>query len=250
MSPLWAVERSYLLTLYLGHGLLWLVGLVGIGFGARRLSKQINKRKRAENELKRHKDHLEEQVAERTAELQMINQALELEIAEHKRSEEELRDSEMKVRLLLDSTAEGIYGLDMDGKCVFANRACIQSLKYNAADELIGKNMHDLIHHSYPDATPYPSQACPIFQAFEKGEYVHVDDEVLWRADGTSFSAEYWSYPIKKDGQIKGVVVTFLDITERMQAEEQIKASLKEKEILLQRYITGLRTTCRSFPVF
>jgi PAS domain S-box-containing protein len=133
-----------------------------------------------------------------------------------------LRESENQVRLLLNSTAEAIYGLDMDGNCTFANKACIQMLGYKNTAELIGQNMHDLIHHLYPDATPYPIQGYPIFQAFQKGEYVHVDNEVLWRADGTSFPTEYWSYPIIEDDQIAGAVVTFMDITERRQAEEEL----------------------------
>ncbi len=154
-------------------------------------------------ELRRMRLDLESLVAERTSKLQ---------------------ESENKIRLLLDSTAEAIYGLDMDGNCSFANKACIQILGYKTTDELIGQNMHDLIHHSYPDATPYPIQGCPIFQAFQKGEYVHVDNEVLWRADGTSFPTEYWSYPIFHDDQIKGAVVTFLDITERKRAETELKS--------------------------
>ncbi len=148
---------------------------------------------------------------------------LEAEIAVRERAEKSLQESENQVRLLLDSTAEGIYGLDMNGNCTFANRACIQSLGYKASGELISKNMYDLIHHSYPDSTPYPAQECQIFQAFKKREYIHVDNEVLWRADGTSFHAEYWSYPIIEDDQIKGAVVTFMNISARKKLEEELE---------------------------
>ncbi|KKN37638.1 hypothetical protein LCGC14_0761530, partial [marine sediment metagenome] len=135
---------------------------------------------------------------------------LEKEIAQRKRSEDALRESEKQTRLLLDSTAEAIYGLDTNGNCTFVNPGCLRLLGYKSTNDLIGKNMHALIHHSYPDGTPYPIKKCPIYQVFQKGAITHVDHEVLWRKDGSNFSAEYWSYPIIDDNQIKGAVVTFL----------------------------------------
>ena len=153
-----------------------------------------------------------------------------------------LQESENQIKLLLNSTAEAIYGLDMDGNCTFANRACIQMLGYKDTAELSGKNMHELIHHSYPDSTPYPIQECPIFQAFQKGKYIHVDDEVLWRADRTSFPAEYWSYPVIEDDQIKGAVVTFMDITERRQAEEELWQHRHRLEIKVRERTDELQT--------
>jgi len=103
-------------------------------------------------------------------------------------------------------------------------------LKYLHSDDLLGKNMHWQIHHTYPDGTHFPVEECRIFEAFTKGEKTHVDDEVLWRSDGTSFPAEYWSYPQRLDGEIVGAVVTFLDITTRKKAEE----ALQENDILLR----------------
>ena len=135
--------------------------------------------------------------------------------------EAELQDSEERVRLLLDSTAESIYGIDLEGNCTFANRACLQILGNENAEDLLGKNMHDVMHHTRADGSPYPVTECNIFQAFRRGEAAHVEDEVLWRADGTSFPAEYWSYPIRKGSELVGAVVTFLDITERKRAEEE-----------------------------
>ena len=123
-----------------------------------------------------------------------------------------------QVRLLLDSTAEAIYGLDMQGNCMFCNSACLRFLGYKDPAELIGKKMHTMMHHSRPDGTPYPSEECRIYLAFRRGEGSHVDDEVVWRADGTSFPVEYWSYPIRKDNDLMGAVVTFVDITERRRA--------------------------------
>ena len=88
---------------------------------------------------------------------------------------------------ILDSTAEAIFGLDMQGNCMFCNSACLRFLGYKDPVELIGKKMHTMMHHSRPDGTPYPSEECRIYLAFRRGEGSHVDDEVVWRADGTSF---------------------------------------------------------------
>ena len=142
-----------------------------------------------------------------------------------RRMEADLQDSEERVRLLLDSTAESIYGIDLEGNCIFANRACLQMLGNENAAELLGKNMHDVMHHTRADGSPYPVTECNIFQAFRRGEGAHVDDEVLWRANGTSFPAEYWSYPIRKGSEPVGAVVTFLDITERKRAEDRLRTS-------------------------
>jgi sigma-B regulation protein RsbU (phosphoserine phosphatase) len=145
------------------------------------------------------------------------------DITERKRAEETLRESEEQVHLLLDSTAEAIYGIDMDGECTFCNPVCVAMLGYDGAEDLLGRHMHGLIHHTRLDGAPYPVEECLIYQAIYKDEGTHVDDEVLWRKDGTSFAAEYWSYPIKRDDRVIGAVVTFLDITERKQAEAALQ---------------------------
>ncbi|MCM2358769.1 MAG: ATP-binding protein [Geobacteraceae bacterium] len=144
------------------------------------------------------------------------------DITERKWAEEELRRNEEHIRLLLESTAEAIYGVNLLGRCTFANPACARVLGFSHPDELIGKNMHLLIHHSRPDGTPYPVEECPMYQAFRENDGVHVDGEFLWRADGTGFPAEYWSYPQRSGDKVVGAVVTFLDITERKRAEAEL----------------------------
>ena len=134
-----------------------------------------------------------------------------------------LEAKEQQLRLLLESTAEAIYGIDLRGRCTFCNPACLRLLGYKNAEDLLGKNMHDQIHHSRQDGTIYPVSECRIFRAFRKGEGTHAADEVLWRADGTSFPAEYWSYPQRRGSEIVGSVVTFIDITESKRAEEKLR---------------------------
>lgn len=130
-----------------------------------------------------------------------------------------------ELRLLLDSTGEAIYGIDMLGNCTFCNAACLRLLGYKDPVELIGKNMHNIVHHTRPDGTPYPVDECGIDLAFRRGEGSHVDDEVVWRADGTSFPVEYWSYPMRENNLLIGAVVTFVDITERKRAEHALQQS-------------------------
>ena len=149
---------------------------------------------------------------------------------ERQRAEEALRDREEQVRLLLDSIDEAIYGVDLNGICTLANRACLEQLGYEHASRMVGKNMHHLMHHSRADGTFYPIEECRFFDAFRTGAFVRFDDEALWRADGSSFPAACRSYPVRKAGQIVGAVVTFTNITERKRAQgEQRKlASIVE----------------------
>ena len=142
---------------------------------------------------------------------------------ERKRGEEALRESDERIRLLLDSTAEAIYGMDLDGNCTFANRTCLRLLGYERAEDLLGKNVHALIHHSHAGGEPYAMTECRIHCAIRQGEGAHSDDEVLWRADGTSFPAEYWSHPAVKGGKIVAAVVTFRDISDHKRAEESLR---------------------------
>lgn len=135
----------------------------------------------------------------------------------------QLEDNQDQLRLILDSAAEAIYGIDLDGNCTFCNKSCIKMLGYNDQSELLGKNMHEQIHHTREDGTPFPVHECRIFNAFVKGEGAHVDDELFWRADGTSFEVEYYSFPQIRNGEIIGAVISFRDITQRKQKEAEIQ---------------------------
>lgn len=154
------------------------------------------------------------------------------DITDGNRSEEAIRESEERLHLLLNSTGEAIYGIDLSGNCTFCNPSCLRLLGYEDESQLLGRHMHDLIHHTRKDGTHYPVEECCIYQAFRDGKGAHVDDEVFWRADSTSFETEYRSFPIIRDGNTVGSVVSFVDITIRKQAEREIVAlneSLEER---------------------
>ncbi len=142
------------------------------------------------------------------------------DISDRVRADGERERLTRDLTLLLESTGEGIYGVDLDGTCTFVNRAAASMLGRERG-EILGHNAHDLMHHTYPDGTPYPREACPIFDAFRAGQGSRSDREVFWRADGTSFPVAYSSFPIFEGGAVRGSVVTFTDITERKRAERQ-----------------------------
>ncbi len=130
-------------------------------------------------------------------------------------SEAKLKQTLGEVKSLMDSTSEGIIGICEEGLISYVNPATLRLFRYTSEAEMVGKNSHELIHHSYADGSHYPVQGCPIFQSLRTGDTAHVDDEVLWRSDGTSFNADYRSTPVVRGGQITGSVLTIVDHTER-----------------------------------
>lgn len=132
--------------------------------------------------------------------------------------------------LLLESTGEGIFGVDLDGHCMFINRAGALMLGFEPA-EVLGSNMHELTHHSHADGSPYPDTDCPIFNAFRQGLPCRIDTEVFWRRDRTAFAVEYSSHAIMDGSQVRGAVITFVDITERKRAADALQRAKDELEL-------------------
>jgi PAS domain S-box-containing protein len=133
----------------------------------------------------------------------------------------------------LDAIGFGIYRIDLQGRCTFANAAALAMLGYDAG-EVLGRNMHELIHHSQPDGSPLPQSACPLLAAQRSGRPVRLFNEVLWRKDGSFFTAEYSAWPVLVDGQVAGSVVTFVD--SRDQSEAQRRLAL---QVTVSRILTG-----------
>jgi diguanylate cyclase (GGDEF)-like protein/PAS domain S-box-containing protein len=141
------------------------------------------------------------------------------DVTRRKQAEFDLRESHEKLDLLLNSMAEGAYGVDTDGVCTFVNKSFLQILGFESTNEVIGKHIHELIHHSHADGSPYPAKECRMYAAYHRHQDIHVADEVFWRKDGTAIPVEYWSKPILRDDVVVGAIATFLDITERKKQE-------------------------------
>jgi PAS domain S-box-containing protein len=146
--------------------------------------------------------------------------------------------------LLLASTGAGIYGVDLDGLCVFINQAGARMIGFEPA-ELLGRNMHELTHHARADGSPYPEAECPIFNAFRQGLPCRIDSEVFWRRDGSAFPVEYSSHPIVEDGQVRGAVITFVDITERRRAADALQRAKDQLEERVSERTLALATALK-----
>src|SRR5258705_6390525 len=142
--------------------------------------------------------------------------------------------SEAMNQLILRAAGEGIYGVNAEGKTTFVNPAAARMLGWNAED-LVGHDMHSIVHHTRPDGSHYPGHDCPIYAAFRDGAVHQVDDEVFWRKDGTSFWVEYTSTPIRDRGHVVGAVIVFRDITQRREADEKLRAAHEEVDRLRER---------------
>lgn len=156
-----------------------------------------------------------------------------VDITERKSAENELIKLTTLNKMILDTAGEGIYGLDLDGNTTFVNPSAIKMIGWEY-EEILGKNQHDILHHTKPDGTAYDSSECPIYAAYKDGEVHHVIDEEFWRKDGRSFPVEYISAPLRNEqGELVGAVVTFNDITERKLAEEENNRNQNLQRILL-----------------
>ena len=204
MAPLISMEkRQKNLHLY-AHVTVWLVGMAGIALASKRIGMHTRK----------------EGIA--------IMEA---------------RQKERFSQLILESTAEAIYGVDIHGNCTFCNSSCIEMLGYKSKKELLGKNMHEMIHHSRPDGSHYPQEECSIFRVYRTGIGEHRDDNVFYRADGSGFQVEHWSYPIFEDHKIIGSVVTFLDITKRKKAEQELTKKESRLRAFFEQGLIGMAIT-------
>ena len=151
-------------------------------------------------------------------------------ISERDAGEQRLSQEEGRMRLLLESTGEAIYGVDTNGECTFCNLAMLRLLRYDSQDAVLGRNIHDVIHHTRRDGSPYPRNECGLQTEFRAGRKFHETDELLWRSDGTSFDAEVWCHPLLQRGCMQGAVVTFVDITERKKAQEVLRRAKEDAE--------------------
>jgi len=173
-----------------------------IGQLSESFNKMVTELKESRDKLLDYSSDLERKVEKRTAELKHLGHQQEL---------------------ILSTAGEGIFGLDVHGNHTFVNPAAAQMLGYTV-DELIGRHSHTTWHYKKVDGSPYSAKECPIYATCKDGKVHHINEEVFWRKDGTSFPVEYTSTPITEDEKIIGAVVTFSDISERKQMQEELRA--------------------------
>jgi len=162
-------------------------------------------------ETRRQADNMEKQAA------RLEEQTVELEAQQH-----EIKAAEERSRLILGAVEDGIVGLDANGVLTFANPAAPAMLGY-AMEDFIGQRMHSLVHHHYPDGMDFPRERCPMYLTSQDGQSRTIDNEVLWRKDGTALPVEYSTTPVFKDGSLIGTVIVYRDITERKASEEKLR---------------------------
>jgi PAS domain S-box-containing protein len=141
------------------------------------------------------------------------------------------QELEANNRLILEAAGEGIYGINAEGKATFINRAAQEMLGWDA-DDLIGRELHSIIHHSRLDGAHFPARCCPIYETFRRDRTMRIDDDVFWRKDGRPIRVEYVSTPIYDHGVLAGAVVIFRDVTERRENERRLREALAEVQTL------------------
>lgn len=191
--------------------------------------RDISEKRNLEIKLKEANLILDKIVEERSEGSKMTLAAL----LDKKEAIKKLQDLQKHHESILQSAGEGIYGLDINGHTTFANAAALELVGWEL-EEMIGRSQHELIHHTQPDGSPFDKFDCSIYAAFKDGKVHHVENEIFWKKDGTSFPVEYISTPIwDKNNILTGAVVAFKDITRRKEAEAAlIKANLELREAL------------------
>ncbi len=142
-----------------------------------------------------------------------------------RRADEELRASETRTRLLLDAASEAIFAVGRDARCTFANPAAVAMLGHADVREILGRDLHELMHGRHPDGSAYAATECELRQALQAGEPITRREKTMWRSDGTPFACDFRAYPLRHRGELIGAMVMVTDLTERRRAEEAVKTS-------------------------
>ena len=165
-----------------------------------------------------------------------------MDVTEQHEAEEALHIAMRQRELILESVGDGIYGIDLDGRLTFINEAAAHMLGYTA-EELTGREIHEVIHHSHADGTPYSRATSPILQGMRRREAVRMRDEVFWRHDGSKIPVEYIANPLIEDGQLAGMVVAFQDVSERRRLDRMKDEFISTVSHELRTPLTSLRAS-------
>lgn len=166
------------------------------------------------------------------------------DISERVKAENIIKLSERRLHSVLSSLAEGIYQVDAEGNLVFINAAAERMIQFEFA-EIVGTNMHEVIHSKRPDGTPNPLESCPLLGVMRTGEEVRISEDHFQRKDGSFFPVEYVSSALHFDGTATGAVVAFQDITQRREAENRVSEFYSAVSHELRTPLTSIRGALR-----
>ncbi len=147
---------------------------------------------------------------------------------ERARSDEALRNAKAELQEILDSAGSAFFTVAADGTLRMCNAEFLRLLGFQHKEDVLGRNVHSLIHHSRADGAPHHQSDCSIYKCSQTGEPAHIADDVFFRADGLPVPVEYWARPWIRDGELRGAICTFQDISERKRSEEQRSLLLRE----------------------
>jgi PAS domain S-box-containing protein len=139
-----------------------------------------------------------------------------------RRANASLAQRESELRSIIETSGEAIYGVDTRGRCTFINPACLRMLGYSEPEDLLGKEMHDVVHYAHANGSPYPKGECTVLAAFREGRAIRLEDEVFWRADGTPIWVIYTSSPLRREGHLVGSVINFVDVTKQRERRQEL----------------------------
>jgi two-component system, OmpR family, sensor histidine kinase VicK len=162
------------------------------------------------------------------------------DVTEQHEAEQALHVATRQRELILEAVGDGIYGIDLEGRLTFINLAGAHALGYSP-EQLVGRDLHEVIHHSHADGTPYSKSTDPILQALRRCESIRMRDEVFWRHDGSAFPVEYSANPLLESGRISGMVVAFQDVSERRRLERMKDEFISTVSHELRTPLTSLR---------
>ena len=154
------------------------------------------------------------------------------EISAQQAAEQALRDSEERLRLVLDGAPGGFYAVDRQGNTTLVSRGFLNMLGFKHEQEALGRKLHDLIHHTKAEGGPYPVEECPIYKCASGGEPAHVADESFFSLDGSAVPVEYWATPIHQDGQHIGALCTIVDLSEQKRSDAALREESRTLETL------------------
>ncbi len=146
--------------------------------------------------------------------------AAEKLLVERERGQRERDEQQRHFRLVLESTSDGILAVDATGKCLFMNAAAAELLE-RKADEVVGTCIHDLVHRRF-DVASHTPESCPLLQLIRAGAPLRRENEVFFRASGSTLRTETSLAPIIDNDALNGSVVTFIDLSARKALERQL----------------------------